>query len=133
MGKSDLALVQPRIPIGGDKEQVAHAPGGGIGPVGRGPLFDDQMAQNAAQDHHRQLFLFKFDKEDAPGLAILQRAQLVNAADFDRIFIFQAQFGRAVLKGQVVKAILLQGPVQLFFQVREQLFKAVDGSQFGTG
>ena len=87
------------------------------------------MAQYPPQYHYGQFLGFKLDKEDAPGLAGIQRAKLVDLVDFCRVLHLDAKFSRRVFKRQFIKAIFLQRPAEFVFQIADELGEALNGAK----
>jgi hypothetical protein len=91
------------------------------------------VRENAAQYDDRQFLALEFDEEDSPRLASGQRAQLMNGLDMGGGVFLQPEFSRREFKSEFVKAIFSQRPVELLFEVADEIGKGLDVAKILDG
>jgi hypothetical protein len=133
MGEGDFALVAGFIAKGGNEQEIFGIPHGLIGFVGRLPFFYDKMAQDTAEENHREFLFLEIDEEDAPRLSGRQRTKLVNFFDFDGVFILQSEFGWPIFEGEIVETAGLHRPIEFSFQVVDEIGKLADVAELVGG
>ena len=133
MGEGELALVGAFIAERGDEEKVGRIPSGGLGLVGGGAFLDDEMAEDAAEDHDRKPLLLELDEEDAPRLAVLERSKLVDGLHLHGVLVLEAKLLRLILEGEVVEAVFPERPVEFGFEIADELRESLERAELVGG
>ena len=91
------------------------------------------MTEDAAEDDDGEFPLLKLDEEDAPRLAVLERAELMDGLHLHRVLVLEAQVSGLLLEREVVEAVFPERPVEFGFEVADELREGFEGAEMVSG
>src|SRR5271166_946987 len=126
MSKRDVPVL--RFAVRGDEKQIMELPCGLLCFVRGLPLFKNQRAKNAPEDHDRQSLRLEVDEENTPWLITYKGTELFYFFNLYRCLRIQTQFFGGIVKGELFKVFGFYRPVQvvtkIFHERRECLYRA---------